>query len=62
MLQEPPVFDPSRAVSSYLYQPLDWNHREFLEQHIARLEAERRRLDDQLALLRAELARIVSAG
>ena len=42
------------TVSLYLCQPLDRSYRDFLEEQIARLEAEPRRLDDRLAMLREE--------
>jgi hypothetical protein len=49
-------------TSSYLRQPLDRTYRDFLDEQIARLEAERRRLDDKLVLLREERKRIADAG
>jgi hypothetical protein len=46
------------TVSSYLCQPLDRNYRDFLAEQIARLEAEERRIADQLAMLREEWERL----
>ena len=44
------------TVSSYLCQP-PRDYRDFLDEQIARLEAESRRIGDQLVLLREERER-----
>jgi hypothetical protein len=54
-----PLLDPL-ILSPYLCQPLDRSYRDFLDEQIARLEAERRSLDDQLAMLREERERFNS--
>src|SRR5579883_1498960 len=46
-------------VSPYLRQPIERSYRDFLKEQIGRLEAERRRIDDQLAAARDELAYIL---
>ncbi|HJU19152.1 MAG TPA: hypothetical protein VJ770_22070 [Stellaceae bacterium] len=45
-------------VSPYLNRPLDQSYRGFLDEQIARLEAEPRCLADQLAMLREERERL----
>lgn len=50
------------TVSPYLCRPLDRSYRDFLEEQIARLEAEPRRLGSQLAMLREEWERIAERG
>jgi hypothetical protein len=45
------------TVSPYLYQP-PLDYRDFLDAQIARLEAERRRIDDRLVMLRGERERL----
>ena len=47
------------TVSPYLRQP-PLDYRDFLDAQIARLEAERRRIDDQLVMLRGERERLGS--
>ena len=42
------------TISPYLCQPLDRSYRDFLEEQIARLEAEPWRIGDRLAMLREE--------
>lgn len=49
-------------LSPYLCQPLDRSYRDFLEEHIVRLEAERRRIEGELALLYGERERIAARG
>ncbi len=49
-------------VSPYLCQPVDRNYRDFLDEHIACLEAAPRRLDERLALLREERRRVTERG
>ena len=44
------------TISSYLCQP-PRDYRDFLDEQIARLEAERRRIGDQIVLLREERER-----
>lgn len=53
------VVDPL-ILSPYLCQPLNRSYRDFLDEQIGRLEAERRSLDKQLAMLRGERERILS--
>ena len=45
-------------VSSYLCRPVDRSYRDFLDAQIARLEAERQRIGDQLVTLREERERL----
>jgi hypothetical protein len=52
--------EPS-PVSSYLCQP-PRDYRDFLDEQIARLEAECRRIGDQLVLLREERERCADRG
>jgi hypothetical protein len=47
------------TFSPYLCQP-PLDYRDFLDAQIARLEAERRRIDDQLVMLRGERERLGS--
>ncbi|HJU19532.1 MAG TPA: hypothetical protein VJ770_24015 [Stellaceae bacterium] len=44
--------------SPYLRQPIERSYRDFLEEQISRLEDERRRIGDQLVLLREERDRL----
>jgi hypothetical protein len=46
------------TISPYLCRTLDRSYRDFLEEQIARLETEPRRIGDQLAMLREERKRI----
>jgi hypothetical protein len=46
------------AVSPYLCQPINRGYRDFLDEQIARLEAERLPNGDQFAMLRKERERI----
>ncbi|HZU89156.1 MAG TPA: hypothetical protein VE993_07850 [Stellaceae bacterium] len=46
------------TVSPYLCQRLDRSYRDFLEERVARLEAERLRLERELVFLRGEWERI----
>jgi hypothetical protein len=56
--------DPPLPVSPYLCQPVDRSYRDFLDEHIACLEAAPRRLDERLALilLREERRRVADQG
>jgi hypothetical protein len=54
--------DRLSPVSPYLHWPVDRSYRDLLDEQIAQLETERRRIERELAFLRGERERIADRG